>query len=225
MKTLVKVLLLFITTGVFAQKPIEKTIGDFTELKVYDLIEVELIKSHENKITISGKNKSNVVVNNKNGTLKIKMKLEDAYDGNDTKVILQYTNIDIIDVNEGANVHSKDTIKQFEIDLKAQEGGKIMVNVDVEYINIKSVIGGNIIATGHAKRQNVSILTGGIYDGKTLASEVTEVSIIAAGTTNINASKLVNAKVRAGGNITIYGNPERVEESKALGGKITVIKD
>lgn len=225
MKTLVKVFLLFITTVVFAQKPIEKTIGEFTELKVYDLIEVELIKSNENKIIITGKNKSNVVVNNKNGTLKIKMKLEDAYDGNDTKVILKYTNLDIIDVNEGANVYSAAVIKQFEVDLKAQEGGKIQVNVDVEYINIKSVTGGNIIASGHANRQNVSILTGGIYDGKNLETQVSHVSVIAAGNANINASKLVNAKVRAGGDITIYGNPEHVEESKALGGKIQIIKE
>ena len=41
MKTLVKFFVLFITTTCFAQNPIEKTIGEFSELKVYDLIEVE----------------------------------------------------------------------------------------------------------------------------------------------------------------------------------------
>lgn len=225
MKTIVVALTILISTVTFAQKSIEKTIGEFTELKVYDLIEVELVKAKQNKIVITGKNKSNVIVNNKNGTLKIKMKLEDAYDGNDTKAILYYTGVDIIDVNEGAHVHSKDNIKQFEMDLKAQEGGKIKVNLDVDYINVKSVTGGNIVATGHAKRQNVSILTGGIYNGKTLVSEVTDVSVIAAGTADINASKSVNAKVRAGGNITIYGNPKHIEESKALGGKITTIEE
>ena len=75
MKLLVSVLLLMSTITSFAQRPVEKTIGEFTELKVYDLIEVEMIKSNENKVIISGKNSQDVLVNNKNGKLKIKMNL------------------------------------------------------------------------------------------------------------------------------------------------------
>lgn len=225
MKTIVKVFVLFITTVVFAQKPIEKTIGEFTELKVYDLIEVELIKSDQNKVVINGKNKKDVLVNNKNGTLKIKMKLEEAYDGDETKVSLYYTNIDVIDVNEGAYVHSKDIFKQFEIDLNAQEGGKIKVNVDVNYLNVRSVTGSNVRTQGNAKHQDVSIYTGGVYAGKDLKSEFTDVSIRIAGEAHVNAKTLVNAKVRAGGDINIYGNPERVDESKVLGGRIKRIEE
>ncbi|MFI1772593.1 head GIN domain-containing protein [Thalassobellus citreus] len=220
MKTLVKVFILFITTVIFAQNPIEKNVGDFSELKVYDLIEVELVKSNENKAIITGDNKENVIINNKNGTLKIKMKLEEAFDGNKTKVILHYNTIDIIDVNEGAKVHSDDTIKQFEVDLKAQEGGQINVPVNVTYTNIKAVTGGVITVTGKSKSQNVSILTGGVYEGKELKTDKTEVNIKAAGEAYVNASKLVDAKIRAGGDVFIYGNPETVKESKVLGGRI-----
>jgi hypothetical protein len=60
------ILALLCITGILnAQSPIEKTVGEFKELKAYDLIEVKLIKSTENKITITGKNASSVeVVNN-----------------------------------------------------------------------------------------------------------------------------------------------------------------
>lgn len=224
MKRIIIVLTILISTVTFAQKSIEKTIGEFKELKVYDLIEVELIKSDVNKVAITGKNIENVLINNKNGTLKIKMNLEEAYDGDKTRVNLYYTAFDVIDVNEGAYVHSKEIIKQFEIDLNAQEGGKIKVNLDVNYINVRSVTGGNVRATGMAKHQDVSIFTGGVYAGKNLKTEFTDVSIRIAGEAHVNASTLVNAKVRAGGDISIYGNPERVEESKVLGGRIKRIK-
>ena len=56
MKTLVKFFVLFITTTYFAQNSIEKTIGEFSELKVYDLIEVELIKGDIDKIVITKSN-------------------------------------------------------------------------------------------------------------------------------------------------------------------------
>ena len=220
MKTLVKVFVLLITTVIFAQNPIEKNVGDFSELKIYDLIEVELVKSNENKVTITGENKEDVIINNKNGTLKIKMKLEEAYDGNKTKVVLHYTSVDIIDVNEGAKVHSDDTIKQFEINLKAQEGGKINVPVNVTYINIKADTGSLITVTGNSKSQNISISTGGIYKGSELKTDKTEVNIKAAGEAYVNASKLVDVKIRAGGDVFIYGDPETVNESKVLGGRV-----
>lgn len=225
MKILFKVVALFITTICLAQNPIEKTIGEFNELKVYDLIEVELIKSDNDKIVITGRNSEDVLVNNKNGTLKIKMKLEEAFDGNKTKVNLYYTNLDVIDANEGAYIHSEDVIKQFEIDLNAQEGGKINVVVDVKYANVRAVTGADIYASGTAINQDVSIYTGGDYDGKELKTEYTEVSIRAAGEANVNASKKVTAKVRAGGDIFIYGNPERIDESRVLGGRIKKMED
>ncbi len=220
MKQILSILAIIISSTVFAQESIEKTIGEFKELKVYDLIEVELIKSKENKIIITGENKEDVLINNKNGKLKIKMKLEEIFDGNRTSVKLYYSSVDIIDVNEGAKVFSDDKIKQFEIDLKAQEGGKIDVKLNVTYANIKSVTGGVIKATGKAKSQDISILTGGVYKGGELKTDKTEVAIRAAGEAYVNASKLVDIKIRAGGDVFIYGDPETVNESRVFGGRV-----
>lgn len=220
MKHLVTSLVFLMSIITLAQNTIEKTVGEFNELKVYDLIEVELIKSSENKVIITGQNKEDVLVNNKNGILKIKMNLEEIFDGKQTKVTLYYMNIDIIDANEGVNIHSKDAIKQFEIDLKAQEGAKIDVNIDVNYANIKSVTGGYIKTIGHVKNQNVVLLTGGVYKGELLNAENTEVDIKAAGEAHINTSKQVDIKIKAGGDVFIYGKPESVNESRVLGGRV-----
>lgn len=220
MKTIVKVFVLFITTIVCSQNTIEKGVGEFTQLKVYDLIQVELVKSNDNKVVISGENKEDVVINNKNGTLKIKMKLEEVYDGANTKVVLYYTSVDIIDVNEGAKVHSDDTIKQFEIDLKAQEGGSINVPLKVTYTNVKAVTGGIVKTTGKSKSQDISLLTGGVYKGSELKTDQTDVIIKAGGEAYVNASNEVDIRIRAGGDVFIYGDPKTVNESRALGGRV-----
>lgn len=202
------------------QAQTEKTVGEFSELKVYDLIEVKLIKSTENKISITGKNANDVVVVNRNGTLKIRMNLEESFDGNKTYATLYYTKIDIIDVNEGAYVYSDENIKQFDLKLKAQEGGLIKCQVETSFMDVKSVTGGNIEAKGTVKKQKVSLNTGGIYRGEDVKTEETEVSIVAAGEAYVNASKLVDVKIRVGGDVYIYGNPEKVNESKAIGGRV-----
>lgn len=212
--------LLCISSLLSAQSKIEKTIGEFHELKVYDLIEVELVKSNENKIVLSGKNTEDVVVVNKNGKLKIRMNLEESFDGNKTHATLYYTNIDVIDANEGANIYSDEPIKQFDLTLKAQEGGVIKVNLATTFLDVKSVTGGNIETSGTIKKQKVALNTGGIYQGEHAKTEETEVSIVAAGEAYVNASKLVDVKIRAGGDVYIYGNPETVNESRAIGGRI-----
>ena len=223
MKGLFTLLVLVYAVSLTAQNSIEKTIGEFTELKVFDLIEVEMIKSNENKVTISGKNNKDVVVNNKNGKLKIKLNIEKLFDGNNTKVTLYYTTVDVLDANEGAKIYSNDEIKQFELDLRSQEGGIINAVCDVSYLNVKAVTGGIVEVSGKSKKQNISLLTGGVFKGENNETENTEVSINAAGEAYINASKVVDIKIRAGGDVFVYGNPETVNESKVLGGRVKLM--
>jgi hypothetical protein len=203
-----------------AQAQVEKKLGEFHELKVYDLIDVQLVKSDENRIVLTGNNTQDVVIVNKNGVLKIRMNIEKSFDGNKTKATLYYTNIDVIDANEGASIYSDDLIKQFDFKLNAQEGGIIKVNLETTYLDVKSVTGGIIETKGTVKKQNINMNTGGIYKGEHLITEETEVTIVAAGEAYVNASKLMDIKIRAGGDVYIYGNPEKVNESKAIGGRI-----
>jgi len=220
MKRIILLVTILVSGAAMAQNEIEKTIGDFDELKVYDLIEVELLKSDQNKAIITGSNTQDVVINNKNGTLKIKMNIGKIFDGTNTKVKLYYKSLDIIDANEGAKIYSTDIIKQFEINLKTQEGGSIQVPLEVSYTNIKAVSGGSIKTKGVSKAQNVTLLTGGLYRGEELETDKTDVSINAAGEAHVKASKLVNAKIRAGGDVYVYGNPETINENTALGGRV-----
>lgn len=220
MKLALIIAALLVSVNAMAQENIEKTIGNFNELKVYDLINVTLIKSDENKAVISGYQPHSVELVNKNGTLKVQMRLEEKFDGNNTKVILYFKDIDVIDVNEGAYVTSEDTFQQSKIELRAQEGGIIRIDLDVSENKVKAVTGGEIEVSGTAVRQDISINTGGIFQGETSESEATYVAISAAGEAIINVSKLADIKIRAGGDVYIYGNPETVNESKLFGGRI-----
>ena len=226
MKRVFTILTILVATVAISQNTdIEKTIGEFTELKVYDLIEVTLVKSDENKVIISGKNTKDLLVINKNGKLKIRMILEKSFDGKNTTVTLYYTNVDILDANEGAIISSEDTIKQYELDLKAQEGGKISINLDVKIANIKAISGGVINTNGTANSQKVTLNTGGVYQGKNLQTETTTVNIKAAGEAEVKASDLVDIKIRAGGDVFVYGDPKTIKENRVFGGRVKRMKE
>jgi hypothetical protein len=220
MKKSILLLIGFISFLGTSQTDIKKTVGEFSEIKTYDLINLTMIKSNENKVIISGKNKNNVRVVNKNGKLKIRMNVEEAYDGNDTQITLYFTSVDIIDANEGSEITVTEPIKQFEVNLKAQEGGRITAKVNTTYTNIKAVTGGVINLKGTSKKQEVTIFTGGVYNAQEFITEFTEVSINAAGDARVNASEKVDVKIRAGGDVYIYGNPKIIDEKRVLGGRV-----
>ncbi|MFD2822546.1 head GIN domain-containing protein [Lacinutrix iliipiscaria] len=223
MKTLYSLLLFCLTISLSAQNDQDKVVGEFKEIKVYDRIEVQLIKSDENRVVVSGKNTEDLVIVHKKDILKIRMTLEEAFDGDETTVKVYYTTLEIIDSNEGAVVESNDVIEQFELKVKAQEGGKVRLNVkDLKFFEVKAVSGGSIEASGNSKNQTVDINTGGSYEGEDLITENTKVTIKAAGVAHVNATKDVEAKVRAGGSVYVYGNPENVDKNTVLGGKIII---
>jgi len=215
-------LLLVFTLGlsINAQDTIEKNIGEFSTVKVYDLINLRMLRSDVNKVIISGDNKEDVQIINNNGKLKIRMKLEESYDGNDVVVNLYYTSVDVIDANEGASVEVTEPIEQFEIDLKTQEGGEITAELKTTYANFRAVTGGVISVSGSSKNQDISIYTGGVFNGKEFITEQTEVSVSAGGEAYVNASELADVRIKAGGNVYVYGEPKQINESKVLGGKV-----
>lgn len=220
MKNSILALILFTTTILTAQNPLQKNVGDFNEVKVYDLIEVNLIKSDENKVVISGKDVQDVQVINKDGKLKIRMKLDKIFNGNETFVEVYYTTLEIIDGNEGAFISSNELIEQDKVTIKVQEGARVKVGLDVDKVEIRAVTGGIVETRGRANSQEIVLNTGGIYEGKHFETKTTSVKIQAAGEAEVNASDTVDANVKAGGDVYIYGNPQTVNEKTLLGGRI-----
>jgi hypothetical protein len=220
MKNIIFILAFTVSFVSNTQEAVEKTIGEFTTVKVYDLIHLKMIKSDENKIVVTGKNKEDIEVLNINGKLKIRMNFGESFNGNSTLVELYYTSVDVIDANEGSKVVVSKPIEQYEIDLKTQEGAEITAELKTTYANFRAVSGGIINATGSSKNQDISIYTGGVFNGEEFITEQTEVSINAAGEAYVNATEKVEVSIKAGGDVFIYGNPKHVDESRVLGGRI-----
>lgn len=222
MKKLIFIAILCISAISFSQQTTE--VGDFNELKVYDLITVKLVPSDENKVVVEGKNTEFVKTINDSGVLKIRMELEERFDGSATTVTVHFKNISILDANEGAEINSEAEIKSSSLELKTQEGGKINIAIATENLNIKSVSGGIVKAKGTTNRQDISINSGGIYEAKDLISNEAYVNVTAGGSAIIYTTEKIEAKVTAGGIITVYGNPKDVKKKKLAGGKIEIVE-
>jgi len=224
MKKIYTLGLLLLPLVMFSQRIIDTEVGEFNKIKVFDLIEVNLIQSDENKILIKGWNVDDIKWTNKNGTLKLRMQLDKKFQGEDTMIEVYYTNLDVIDGNEGAQITCNEMVQKSRIELRVQEGATIRIGMDVDYADIRAVTGGIVQASGLAKNQTVVINTGGIFEGRELRTSTTDVKISAGGEADVFASELVDINVRAGGDVYVYGNPQTVNKKTFVGGRV-YIKD
>ena len=217
------VLFLFLIQTVRPQDgKISMNLTKFTEVKAFDGISVNLIKSNENKAVITGANTDKVNIVNTDGILKIRMQITKIFSGYRTFVNLYYSeNLLVIDVNEDARITSEELINQEVIELKAQEGGELKIKAEVEQMLIRSVSGGVITTTGVSDVQDVAINTGGSYLGKEFKTKFTTVNVNAGSNAEIFASDYVKATVKAGGEVLVYGDPTKMDEKTVFGGKVT----
>lgn len=214
------IILLFVSQLISAQGQITKELGDFDEIKIFDLIEAQLIQSDEQKVIINGKHADKVKIVNTNGKLKIRMEIDKRFKGESVSIQVYYKSLDIIDANEGAQVTMNNQVEQYEIEVKTQEGARIEGDFNVDRIVVKAVTGGIVAVTGKAKSQEVTVNTGGVYEGKTLETERAKVTVQAGGDVEVHASKKIDIKIRAGGDVYVYGNPEDVSKSNVFGGRV-----
>ena len=219
MKKIILIAFVMISQFNFSQTIIK--LENFDELKVFDQLNVTLVLSNENKVVVSGKNESSFETVNKNGVLKLRMSVTKMLSGADTKVTLYFKNIQSIDANEGSIVSCKTEFKQTTMQLSVQEGAMIELELDVDNTTVKLNSGGIINLSGKAVTQKVTITSGGIFNAKNLETSQTTVSVSAGGSADVNASTLVDAKVKAGGSISIYGKPKEIKQETFAGGIIT----
>ena len=214
------ILLLGCTTLTFAQDRTQN-LGDFDEVKIFNGLSVEIERSNKSSIEISGKKTDEVVVKNINGKLKLSLKFPDTFNAENVKIKIYYNkDVSTLDANEGGAIFSDETIKQESLTVKSQEGAYIHVPVKVKYLTVKAVTGASIRLRGEASNQEVEVTTGGVYEGYELTSEDAEVTAASGASAEVNVTKLLDAKVRFGGNIYYKGNPEKVNTKKIIGGNI-----
>jgi hypothetical protein len=217
----ITLLVLFISTIGFSQETINKDLGSFDELKVFNGLHISLEKSTNPSITISGKKADEVVFKNVNGKLKLSLRFPETFNSNEVDIVLKHTDkLVVIDANEGSRITSENKINTDHLELRSQEGALIEFEIKTDYLNVKAVTGGQIILVGKATYQDIEVMMGGTYKGYEVESNHTSVISASGAVALVNAKVLLDAKVRFGGTVFYKGKPKDLKTKKIIGGTI-----
>ena len=223
MKTKILLAIMLITQGVFSQNENNRKIGDFKILKVYDLVNIELVRAEENYAEVTGEYPNNTVIKNKNGELKVRMGIEKRFRGANTKIKIFYNNIDKIYVHEGAFVYSKDTIAQTDIYIKADEGARVVFNINTETLSTNTSSGATIDLQGKTHHHRAKVNTGGELKASKLETEDTEVFLTTGAVADVFAKNTLGVNVRAGGTVNVHSKTRKIVENILAGGNVNYL--
>ena len=215
-------ILLIISTAAFSQ--IEKEVGDFYKVTAFDQIDVLLIASDENKVILNGNGAEDVELINKNGELKIRMPLIKLLSGDNISATVYFKELTAVEANEKSRIASEATFEATGFDIVAKEGSEIKIKLLVDRLTAKITNGSKVNVEGNATTQDILINSGGVYEAEKLLTNQTYITANAGGEAAIYATDIVDAKVRAGGVITIYGKPKQINQNIVAGGRIEEAK-
>ena len=153
------------------------------------------------------------------------MPLTKLLKGESISATVYYKNIDAVEANEGSRIASEATFNAINFDIIAKEGSEIKLKLDVERVSIKASDGSKIDVEGNATNQEILVNTGGMYEAEKLRSKLVSITVNAGGEAAIFATDFVDAKVRAGGDIVIFGKPKQINQKVIAGGTITESKE
>ena len=212
-------LLFFLNSLAFAQT--ERFIGDFNKVTSFDKIDVVLIFGTENKVILKGANSEEVELINNNGELKLRLPVEKMFAGNTISATVYYKKLAALEANEGSRISCETEIQAIGFDIITKEGAEIVLNnLVADKLKVRCGAGSIVTIKGAVKNQDILANSGAKYDGQDCITQQTSVTVNAGGIANVNATDIVDAKTRAGGTITIYGNPKQMNQKSVAGGKI-----
>ena len=214
--------LLLISSVAFSQ--IEKTVGEFYKVTAFDKIDVYLIQSDENKVILKGDKSEDVELVNKNGELKIKMNFSNLMKGDNISATVYYKKIEAVEANEGSRVASNEIFKAINFSIIAKESSNIKLRLDVDRLTTKLTQGSILELDGKVEYADILVNSGGKYEAQRLVTKQTVITANTGGKADVNATDFVNAKVRAGGSVLIYGKPKQIDQKIVAGGSIEQTK-
>lgn len=223
MKKCIVFFLFFFLSSLQAQT-LTKNPGNFTAVKVFDRISVQLVPGSEPKVEIKGDRAEEVQLVNNNGELRIRMPLKKLLKGETIEATVYYQRLEGVDASEGSYVIGETVIIGTQFSINAKEGSEIRLSLEVKKANIRATSGGVIHLNGKSDNADIVMSTGAELKAKSFETQQTTIAMNAGGDAQINASVFVDAKVRAGGDIYIYGYPKEVNQKTVLGGSITIVK-
>ncbi|WP_418511608.1 head GIN domain-containing protein [Corallibacter sp.] len=194
----------------------------FNKIKASRGLDVYLTQSNDESVSVEAdENLQEIIITEvENDVLKIYAS-ENIGQASARKVFVNFKNISAIKASSGSDVFSTNTIIANDLDLASTSGSDLILDVKAKTIDCKSSSGSDLELSGTVDHLIAQASSGSDIEASELKSITSRVKASSGAEIVVNTSKELIAKASSGGDVTYYGNPERVDKSDGVSGSIT----
>jgi len=195
---------------------------DFTKIKTSRGLDVYLTQGNAVSLTVEADENLHNIIKTEvvNGTLKI---YSDKNIGraDSKKIRLTFKDISNIESTSGSDVYSTNTINVADLEINSTSGSDVDLSLNTENLICKSTSGSQITLRGKTNSLNAKATSGSDINAEDLNASSSHVSATSGAGITVNTKNELYAKASSGGDITYYGNPEKIKKSDGASGNIS----
>ncbi len=207
----------------YAQDKEDRKLGDFTEVKVSNAINLYLKQGNETKATIEadGIDLEDVITEVSGGRLKISVRSKNNFRRSiHVKVYLTYKSLKLVSASSASDVYSESIIKADRLELVASSAASMELNLDVSELEVSVSSAGDLELSGRAGDMTGSASSAGDVDAFDLICKTADVKASSAGGMRINVIEDIRARASSGGSVKYKGNPSQSNTDSSSGGSV-----
>ncbi|MBC7845907.1 MAG: DUF2807 domain-containing protein [Flavobacterium sp.] len=195
---------------------------DFKRIEVSNGIKVIVTQDNNKSITVEADDnlQEHIITKIENGVLKIES--DESYNATETPVVnVKMPVINGLKTDSGSEITSSGALITENIDVKANSGSEINIEVEADAIKIESESGSSIEASGKALKLETSSSSGSTIDAKNLMTNEIIAKSESGSSSSIYPIVKLEAKASSGSSITYHKNPKNLSKEESSGGSIS----
>lgn len=195
--------------------------GDFNEIHASRGLDVYLTQGNSDSVTIEADSNllEIITVEVIEGVLEITTE-ENIGSASSKKVLVSFDTLSRIVATSGSDIYSTNTITLNELDIDTNSGSDVELDVNAEKLTCSASSGSDIEIRGKTNQLKANASSGSDIDAGDLLAEISTAKASSGASISVNTSKELVAKANSGGDVTYYGNPEKIDTSEGVSGGI-----
>lgn len=200
---------------------------NYNSLVVSRGVDARLVKSDSKdlKFTIHGISEDDIIVENRNNELNIKVATRALWQEMQdnhwwVRVEVPYESLVAIEALTGAKISAAEPVKMESMDLAVSMGAEIDLNIIARELYVDATMGGLIELDGSVESLDANSSMGSEADLDRLLAKYVKAKSTMGGTLSVNATEEFDGRASMGGEIRVTGNPDRYYENTSMGGDI-----
>jgi len=224
-------LILLLLSSCWFMGPSVKENGNVTEetrqVKEFDQIEVSrgmnvyITQGSPAKVVVIADNNLHevIVTEVEGGVLKVYVN-ENIRWAEEKKVMVTVEKLTSVKSTSGSNVFSQNQFMTENLDLTANSGANLTMEVNAKFLKANCSSGANIHLSGLAKEAELEGSSGANLKGQELKTDNCKMRASSGGNVFASVAAHLVAKATSGGNIVYYGEPTSTEIDNSSGGNV-----